>query len=122
MDTINLFEESLAASGTEAATHKGFPNAAANRNHKPLSLDKLLVAHPASTYLFRVRGHDWEPVGIFDGDIAIVDRSLKPQAQSTIIGWDETGTFHIGTWSPDSTGANWGVITTTIHQLRHTNW
>lgn len=115
MDDITLLSEALGATGTQASIHKGFPNAASDQTGMALSLDKLLIPHRTSTYLFRVRGEQWQELGIFDGDIAIVDRSLSPSTHALVVGWDDTGEFHIG----HSTAAKnvWGVVTTTIHSF-----
>jgi len=66
-----------AHTGTTVSVHAGFPNPAAERSGAPLSLDKLLVRHPSSTYFFRIRGHTWHRYGVFDGDLAELDRALE---------------------------------------------
>ena len=116
MDELSRLDEALLETGTIAATHKGFPNAAAERGRTPLSLDRLLISHPVSTYFFRIRGHSWHRLGVFDGDTAIIDRSLAPHEGSIIINWDETGTLHLSQWAP-GTQQIWGVVTAIIHQL-----
>lgn len=119
MDDMNLLDEVAQQTGTAVAAHKGFPNAAAERNRTPLSLDRLLVAHPVSTYLFRVRGHSWHRLGVFDGDIAIIDRSLTPREGSTVISWDDTHTLHLDQWSPELHDNTWGVVTSIIHTFKN---
>jgi hypothetical protein len=57
MDDVNLLNETELETGTAVATHKGFPNPAAERGGTPLSLDRLLIKSPSSTYFFRIRGH-----------------------------------------------------------------
>lgn len=114
MDELSRLDESLRSTGSTMATHKGFPNAAAERGRAPLSLDRLLISHPVSTYFFRVRGHSWYRLGVFDGDIAVIDRSLTPHEGSLIIDWDETGSFQLRQWSP-AIHHSWGVITSIIH-------
>lgn len=117
MDDITLLSAVLDETGTQAAAHKGFPNAAHDQITTPLSLDKLLIQNRASTYLFRIRGDDWQDSGIFDGDIAIVDRALSPTPNTLVIGWDETETFYISKPTLEHTGRVWGVVTATIHPL-----
>lgn len=118
MDDATLLNETLATTGTQVATHKGFPNPAAERGKTPLSLDALLIPSPATTFLFRIRGHDWHRLGIFDGDIAIADRALTPRQGSIVIDWDPSGTLHISQWAKPETGNTWGVVTAIIHQTR----
>jgi DNA polymerase V len=102
------------------SVHAGFPNPATDKSLHGLDLNKLLVRHAASTYLFRVRGNNWENAGVFDGDIAIVDRALDPRKNDVVLWWDETGgEFAITTYSTMPTGAAvWGVITSSIHEFR----
>jgi hypothetical protein len=105
---------------TGVSVHAGFPNPAADSSLRNLDLNQLLVAHSASTYFFRVRGSEWESVGVFDGDIAIIDRALDPRKTDTVLWWDEhTEMFAISTLPkvPDN-AHTWGVITATIHQFR----
>jgi len=101
--------------GTSVAVHAGFPNPAAERQGNPLSLDKLLVQHPSSTYFFRIRGHSWHRYGVFDGDIAVVDRALPPRARELVIWWDETGTFHLGPFDRTAHQTTWGTLAAIIH-------
>jgi hypothetical protein len=102
------------------AVHAGFPNPAADRALGGLDLNKLLVKRGASTYFFRVEGDEWRDAGVFAGDIAIVDRALDPKPTDVVIWWHEAnGEFaisHHKDMPPEA--AAWGVITSTIHQLR----
>ena len=70
--------------------HAGFPNPATDASLGGLDLNKLLLRHPTSSYLFRVRGNEWERSGVFDGDIAIIDRALDPRGNDTVLWWSDT--------------------------------
>ncbi|HET6924402.1 MAG TPA: S24 family peptidase [Candidatus Saccharimonadales bacterium] len=111
--------ETVANSGTRVALHAGFPNAAAERSSKPpLSLDQLLIRHPSSTYLFRVRGDHWLERGIFDGDIALIDRALPPRLGDLLLIWADEG-FTLRAYTADYRPHQpWGVVTTVIHDYR----
>lgn len=121
MDTLNLLQETATALGSDVATHAGFPNPAAGRTRTPLSLDKLLITSPASTYLFRIRGHSWHDSGIYDGDIAVVNRALRPKPSAIVVYTTDTGELCIAKWSkicPQHTSQDatlWGVVSATIH-------
>lgn len=52
----------------------GFESPAAEYTQLGLSLDELLVDHPSSTFMAYALGDSMQDVGIFDGDILIVDR------------------------------------------------
>lgn len=41
-----------------------------------LSVDKLLIEHPASTFFFKYGGINVPQEGLFNGDILVVDRSI----------------------------------------------
>jgi hypothetical protein len=102
------------------SVHTGFPNPATDTSLRNLDLNKLLIAHGASTYFFRVRGDEWEKAGVFDSDIAIVDRILDPRKADTVIWWNEhQNEFSISIYRNMPADATlWGVITATIHQHR----
>jgi len=104
-----------AGTGTSVAVHAGFPNPAAERTGSPLSLDKLLIRHPSSTYFFRIRGHSWHAQGVFDGDIAVVDRALTPHEHGLVVWWQESGEFSLGRFKRAARQNIWGTITTIIH-------
>ena len=99
-------------------THAGFPNPAADRQGAPLSLDRLLISHPLSTYLFRIRGHSWADRGVFDGDIALIDRSIDPHEQDLVVWWDESGEFRLTAFTRANRQNIWGVISSIIHPTR----
>lgn len=102
------------------SVHTGFPNPAADQRLRSLDLNQLLINHTASTYFFRVRGNEWESAGIFDGDIAIIDRALDASPSDTVLWWSGSAqTFCISTLAamPQEAIVR-GVITATIHQFR----
>lgn len=100
------------------SVHAGFPNPAADTRLHGLDLNQLLIRHPSSTFLFRIRGDQGITQGIFDGDIAIVDRLAVPHA-STLVLWHDGQRFnlsHSGRIRPDS--SLWGTVTAVIHQYQ----
>jgi DNA polymerase V len=102
------------------SVHTGFPNPATDKSLQTLDFNDLLVQHSASTYMFRVRGNEWEGAGVFDGDIAVVDRALDPKKTDVVLWWnDATGEFAISKYSHMPPEASlWGVVTATIHRFR----
>lgn len=100
--------------------HTGFPNPAADTSLRSLDLNQLLIVHSTSTYFFRVRGSEWEDAGVFDGDLAIVDRAIDVRKTDTVIWWNkDSDQFSISLCSRVPHDAEvWGVITSTIHQHR----
>ena len=64
----------------------GFPSPADDYLDHPLDFNELLIAHPAATFAARVSGYSMTGVGIFPGDIAVVDRSLTATDGRIILG------------------------------------
>jgi DNA polymerase V len=117
MDHLDsLTNESYEEDRSGVSIHAGFPNPAAERSKKLLSLDALLVRHPSSSYLFRITGSSGEMYGIFDGDIALVDRALVPRDQDLVVSWEEEQ-FTIVRYIHGKTEL-WGVISACIHDYR----
>lgn len=63
----------------------GFPSPAEQYREPPLDLNELLVKRPAATYFVRVSGDSMSGAGIFDGDLLVVDRSLRPADGDIIV-------------------------------------
>ena len=63
----------------------GFPSPAEQYPETPLDLNELLVKRPAATYFVRVQGDSMCGAGINDGDLLVVDRSLRPADGDIII-------------------------------------
>ena len=63
----------------------GFPSPAEQYLEPPLDLNELLVKRPAATYFVRVEGDSMIGAGISDGDLLVVDRSLRPADGDVII-------------------------------------
>src|SRR4030095_17150265 len=76
------------------SVHTGFPNPATDASLQGIDLNKLLIQNGASTFLMRVSGNDWQAVGIWDGDLAIIDRALGPKKTDLII-WIHRDEFAI---------------------------
>ena len=55
----------------------GFPSPAADYEEKRLDINEYLIRNPVSTFFFPVQGDSMEGAEIFDGDILVVDRSIK---------------------------------------------
>lgn len=110
------------ANSDGVSVHSGFPNPAAEHrsagNRLALDLNQLLVQRPSSTYLFRVAGHQWADQGIFDGDIAVIDRALQAHSGDLIVTWRASGSTICRQHNLTDDDRPWGVITAIIHQYR----
>lgn len=87
-------------SGSVAA---GFPSPAEQYLEPPLDLNELLVKRPAATFFVRVQGESMVGAGIHDGDLLVVDRSLRPASGDIIIAYVD-GDFTVKTYRRDAQG------------------
>ena len=104
------------------SVHTGFPNPALDHRGQgqrlSLDINQLLVKRPSSTYLFRLAGHSLVDQGIYDGDVAVIDRASTPHDTDLVVAWRVEGSTicrynHLG---PED--QLWGVVTSIIHQYR----
>ena len=116
----------------------GFPSPADDYLEKNLSIDKLLIKNQASTFLIRVGGDSMINIGIYDGDILIVDRSLDAKNKDIVIAsifdeltvkrliFDIQGNPQLKAENPLYSNIEiknkedliiWGVVTSAIHQF-----
>lgn len=116
----------------------GFPSPADDYLEKNLSIDKLLIKNQASTFLIRVGGDSMINIGIYEGDILIVDRSLDAKNKDIVIAsifdeltvkrliFDIQGNPQLKAENPLYSNIEiknkedliiWGVVTSAIHQF-----
>ena len=81
----------------------GFPSPAEQYVEPPLDLNAFLVKRPAATFFVRVAGDSMDGAGIYDGDILVVDRSLRPASGDIIIAAID-GEFTVKYFRKDSEG------------------
>ena len=67
------------------AVPAGFPSPADDYIEGRLSLDEHLVQHKESTFFMRVAGDSMRGLGIFDGDLLVVDRAMPATHGSVVI-------------------------------------
>ena len=63
----------------------GFPSPATDYIEDDIDLNTHLIKNIPSTFLIRVQGKSMINIGIHDGDLLVVDRSLNPKNFSTVI-------------------------------------
>lgn len=62
-----------------SAIHAGFPSPAEDYISAPIDLNTELIVHPSTTFMGRVQGDSMRDAGIMDGDLLIIDKSLRPK-------------------------------------------
>ena len=63
----------------------GFPSPATDYVEDDIDLNTYLIKNLPSTFIIRVQGKSMSAVGIHNGDLLVVDRSLNPKNFSTVI-------------------------------------
>lgn len=104
--------------GQGVSVHTGFPNPAIDTSLRGLDLNQLLIYNTISTYCMQISGNDWQDIGIFAGDVALVDRALLVQPTDLVV-WHNEDEFALSIASRIPKQATiWGIVTTVIHQYR----
>jgi DNA polymerase V len=112
----------------------GFPSPATDYVEEEVDLNKYLIKNSPSTFLIRVQGKSMIDVGIHNGDLLVVDKSLEPKNFSTVVA-NVNEELVVKTFIKEknqsflTSGINkinltenseiliWGVVTYTIHAL-----
>ena len=63
----------------------GFESPASDYLQLPLNLDALLIEHPSASFIGKADGDSMQGVGIFNGDILIVDRQVQVKNHDVIV-------------------------------------
>ena len=115
----------------------GFPSPATDYCEKTLDLNELCIRKPAATYFVRAQGDSMIDVGIFPGDVLVVDRSITAQHGDIVIA-EFNGELtikmlelkpqtrlvpmnkeHVPVEIPEGSDLEiFGVVTTSIHNLQ----
>lgn len=80
----------------------GFPSPAEDLGAQRIDLTQMLVVHAQATYFLRASGHSMVEAGIFDNDILVVDRAIKPRHNHivvAVVGNSPANTVLAGIWT-----------------------
>ena len=120
------------------AVRAGFPSPADDFIEEEIDLQRLLIANRPATFLVRVSGDSMILARLFDGDLAVVDRSLTPRNGDIVVVdidgersfkvWKRQGprvTLHFANprfpefrLSPDAVIEVWGVVSGSVNPRR----
>ena len=95
-----------------------------DRKKGGLDLEQYVTYHPDATFFMKYTGFDLEDIAIFHDDVLVVDRSIEPNQNSTVIAVINEE-FKIEKFKnleklkkeADSENIYWGTVTYTIHKL-----
>lgn len=136
---VNTGTEALTLPVFATGVRAGFPSPADDHAEPGLNLNELLE-NPAATFCAWAEGDSMIDLGILDGDLMIIDRSLDARHDDVVVA-DVNGSFTVKRLVQKATGnflmpANpdyppipitpgdeiriWGVVVRVIHDLRAT--
>ena len=115
----------------------GFPSPAEDLGAQRIDLTQILVVHPQATYFLRASGQSMVEAGIFDNDIMVVDRAIKPRHDHIVVAivdvdftvkrlYQRAGRIKLKAANPTfpdivpkegQTIEVWGVVTSSIKQF-----
>jgi DNA polymerase V len=116
----------------------GFPSPAEDLGAQRIDLTQLLLVHPQATYFLRASGLSMIELGIFDNDILVVDRAVKPRHGHIVVAivdgdftvkqlYQRAGRIKLKAANPTfpdivpqdgQTIEIWGVVTASIKQFQ----
>lgn len=71
-------QQTLYITLAESPVKAGFPSPAEDHSELKLDLNKELIKNPSSTFFARVSGESMIDDGVDDGDLLVIDKSVKP--------------------------------------------
>ena len=77
---LNIVKTTISAGIT------GFESPAADYVSRPLKLDEVLIERPAATFIALAAGDSMQGLGIYSGDLLIVDRSAPKSDLDIVVG------------------------------------
>jgi DNA polymerase V len=116
----------------------GFPSPAEDLGAQRIDLTQMLVVHAQATYFLRASGQSMIEAGIFDNDILVVDRAIKPRHNHIVVAvvdgdftvkrlYQRAGRIKLKAANPTypdivpqegQTIEVWGVVTSSIKQFQ----
>lgn len=75
----------LTALEIDTSVRAGFPSPAEDFQAERIDVLKHIILHPQATYTLRVRGDSMRDEGIFDDDVILVDRAIKPRRGHIVV-------------------------------------
>lgn len=123
----------------ELGIKAGFPSPAQDYLAESIDLNRELIRHKETTFYARVTGDSMIHAGIYDGDLAVIDKSIEPKSGDYVAAYID-GEFTLKEFQFDESNACgwllpanekyapikvteenhfiiWGVITYTIKKL-----
>lgn len=96
----------------------GFPSPAQGYEASGIDLTSTLIKHPAATVFMRIESNSYTRMGIYNGDLLIIDRAKKVLPKSLVV-YESGGQFVLGrAFNIKEESYITGVITYVIHKVK----
>lgn len=73
----------------------GFTGLPQSYDDKTFNLNKFLIKHPSSTFFMHVESGSYTRMGIYNGDLLIIDRA-KTLSPNSLVVYENEGRFTLG--------------------------
>lgn len=73
----------------------GFPSPAQGYEQKGIDFNNILIKHPSATVVMKIESSNYTGMGIFNGDILIIDRAKRITPNSLVV-YESEGHFSLG--------------------------
>lgn len=100
----------------------GFPSPAQGYEQNTIDLNTALIRHPSATVFMKIDNSHYQNMGIYNGDILIIDRAKKINQNSLVV-YEAEGRFSLGRvckikMNPDDQTIITGAVTHVIHTVK----
>ncbi|MCQ2241637.1 S24 family peptidase [Treponema sp.] len=96
----------------------GFPSPAQGYEDKLFDLNTYFIKHPAATVFMRIDSSAFVKMGIYNGDLLIIDRA-KRLTQNSLVVYESDGAFTLGrVFNIKGEAHITGAITHVIHTVK----
>jgi len=100
----------------------GFPSPAQGYEQNTIDLNTALIRHPSATVFMKIDSSNYQAMGIFNGDILIIDRAKRINQNSLVV-YEAEGHFTLGRVcnikrNPDDQTIITGAVTHVIHTVK----
>ncbi len=73
----------------------GFPSPAQGYEQSQIDFNSILVKHPSATVVMRIESSHYTHMGIYSGDLIVIDRARKLKENSLVV-YESEGHFVLG--------------------------
>ncbi len=73
----------------------GFPSPAQGYEQKGIDFNNILIKHPSATVVMKIESSNYINMGIYNGDILIIDRAKRITPNSLVV-YESEGHFVLG--------------------------